>query len=190
MSTSSKTTTAPEPPAQAVAQDAHWAAKQAKLKARQNLTAPLRICDDADLKVALADAKRAQRLAAADLEVQDTSDGKAAAKKRLAAADKALAAAQEAVDAETVTLWFRGLPRTAYEALLKAHPPTEQQAEDGDPWNTDTFAPALVAASSLDGMPLEDAEHFLNEWSAAEAQALFNAAQSVQQTSRLELGKG
>jgi hypothetical protein len=197
MSTSPKTTTAktapktaPEPPAAALDLDAHWAAKQAKLRNRKTTTATLRICDDDDLKATLEEAKRARRVAAADLETQQTKDGKEQATRRLEAADEALQAAQAAVDAATVTLTFRGLPRKAYEALVNEHPPTEEEAEEGGEWNAETFTPALVAASSVDGMPIEDAAYFLEEWSPAEAGMLFNAAMSVQLTSRMDLGKG
>lgn len=193
MSSSQKTATkqaVPEPPASAVALDAHWAAKRERLRQRQAATAVLRVCDDDDLKATRDEAARARRMTHAQLENETTEAGRERAQKALDAAEQALTGAEQAVDDATITLTFRGLPRREYEALIKAHPPTEEQAEDGDAWNTETFAPALVAASSVDGMTTEDAEFFLAEWSAAEARRLYDAAMGVQQTNRLDLGKG
>lgn len=195
MSSSQKTATAdkpaaPEPPASAVAADAHWAATRERLRNRKPVKAVLRVCDDDSLKAARDDAARAHRMAAAQVENEATGAGRERAQKVLDAAEKALADAQRAVDAATIALTFQSLPRTEFEDLIKAHPPTEEQAEDGDVWNIDTFAPALVAASSVDGMAVEDAQFFIAEWSAAEARSLFDAALGVQQTNRMDLGKG
>lgn len=181
----------PAPPPAAVAADAHWAAKMERLRNRSLPERTLKICDNDDAKDALDRAHRAEYLLKA--QVEDVKPGESVPddlQAGLARATEVLAAAQAAVDAETIELRFRGLPRPQYEALLKAHPPTEKQAEDGEPWNTETFAPELVAASSADGMSLEDAEYFLTTWTAAEANALFNAAYGVQQLDRSDLGKG
>lgn len=184
----------PEPPAAAVAADAHWAAKRARLSNRTNVTAKLRICDDDQLKEALADAQRthlqAQALVQALTEDPSGADRLADAQQALALCDTAVQEAQAAVDEQSTFLFFRALPRPEYEALIKENPPTEEQAEAGEPWNTDTFAPALISASSVDGMPLEDAVYYLDNWGPAEALDLWNAARSVQNTSRMELGKG
>lgn len=184
---------APEPPAAAVALDAHWAATRARLKDRKPLQRTLRICDDQDLKDAVETAARDQRLAAAALEnakfLRDKAETSLATA-RLADADEALTAATEAADAATIVLTFRALPRREYEDLVKEHPPTEEQAEEGDDLNLETFGPAIVSAASVDGMTLEDAQDYMANWSEAEATALFNAAFQIQRTSRMELGKG
>jgi len=197
MSTSQKTATesaarpaAPEPPEAAVALDAHWAATRERLRNRKPATAVLRICDDEELKDARDEAVRNRRLAAAALDSLPSGDARAQAQGRLDRAEEALQRAQAAVDDATITLTFRGLPRPEFEDLIKAHPPTEQEAEEGGQWNVETFTPALVSAASADGMPIEDAVHYLTTWSNGEANDLFNAAMSVQRTSRLELGKG
>jgi hypothetical protein len=178
----------PEPPAQAVSADAHWAAKMERLRARQQPTYTLRICDDDEAKARLARAERAQRLAqdAVDLEPDDPK-----AKTVMARADKAVDEARAAVDAATLmTLTFRGLPRPDYVALVKAHPPTEEQAEDGSDWNPDTFPAALIAAASVDGITVEDAAELMRTWANREAIALFQAAQAPQDADRTDLGKG
>ncbi|WP_329131551.1 hypothetical protein OG552_10500 [Streptomyces sp. NBC_01476] len=192
-----KTATAPaqpDPPAAAVALDAHWAAKRERLQSRTNATAKLRICDDEDLKDDLAEAQRTHRQAEALVEAltedPSSSDRLADAKKALAACGRAVQKAQAAVDGASTFLVFRALPRPEYEALIKAHPPTEEQAEEGEPWNIDTLAPALISAASVDGMPVEDATHYLDTWGPAESIALWQAAYSVQNKNRTDLGKG
>ena len=181
----------PAPPPAAVAADAHWAAKMERLRNRALPERVLKICDNDDVKDALATALRAQYVIKAQAEdVKDGESVPADLKAALATAEAAVAAAQAAVDADTIELRFRGLPRPDYEALIAAHPPTEKQATDGAPWNIDTFAPALISASSVDGMPVDDAKFFLDTWGDVEANALFGAAHSVQQMDRTDLGKG
>jgi hypothetical protein len=180
--------TKPEPPAAAVAQDAHWAAKMERLRAREAPTYTLRICDDDAAKDELDRAERLVRRTAdeADLEPDDPD-----VKRRAAAAAAALARAQQAVeDATLVLLRFRGLPRPAYRALVKANPPTEEQAEDGQDWDEDTFAPALISAASMDGMTVENATELMNTWASQEANNLFLAAFEPQRANRTDLGKG
>lgn len=49
-------------------------------------------------------------------------------------------------DEEPVTFLLRALPATAYDRLVTKHPPTTDQQADGNSFNVDTFAPALMAA--------------------------------------------
>lgn len=182
------TATKPEPPADAVALDAHWAAKMERLRARTAPTYTLRICDDDGAKTRLAQAERLQQRTADDLTLEpddkQTQD-------RAAAAAAAVKAAQEAVEAATLaTLTFRGLPGPQYRALIKAHKPTEEQAEDGHAWNEDTFPASLIAAASVDGMSEEDAAELMATWSQTEGISLFHAALTPQQDDRTDLGKG
>jgi hypothetical protein len=178
----------PEPPAAAVAADAHWAAKMERLRARQSPTATLRICDDDDAKADLARAERLQGRTAdeADLEPDDP-EVKRRAENAAAAVERAR---QRVEDATLVVLHFRGLPRPAFLDLVKKHPPTEEQAEDGHEWNEDTFAPALISAASVDGMTVDDAGELLTTWATQEANNLFNAAYQPQLANRTDLGKG
>ena len=180
------TTTQPQPPAAAVANDAHWQNTLERLRNRQRPTATLRICDDQTAKDALTEAQAEQRRVERRYDGENTDE----AKKARRAADTAVTRAQAAVDDASIVLTFRALERTALDALKKAHPPTEEQAEDGFEINADTLGPALVAASNVDGMTEEQAREFLDTWSDAEAGALFSTAWNIQLESRLDLGKG
>lgn len=87
---------------------------------------------------------------------------------------------EEMVEVFTV----RGIPRPAYEALLRDNQPTPQQREDpetkGLPYNPDTFVPALVYAclispelSEADVTEMFSPE---SEWNTADLTAIFQAA--------------
>ena len=179
------TTLQPQPPADAVAKDAHWASTLERLRNRQRPTATLRICDDQAAKDTLATAQWEQRSAQRQYE-GDTSPE---AKKALKTAETAVTKAQQAVDEASIMLTFRALERTTLDALKREHKPTEEQAEDGYEFNVDTFGPALVAAANTDGMTEDQAREFLETWADAEAGSLFQAAWGVQLESRLDLGK-
>ena len=101
-----------------------------------------------------------------------------------------LTAAQKAYDACTVTLRFTALERKELETLQKEHPPTEEDEERGNEWAVDTFAPALISAASLDGMPVEKAQKYLDTWGSSDAADLWRAAWSIQHHKRTDLGKG
>ncbi|MEE1812710.1 hypothetical protein [Streptomyces sp. BE133] len=180
-------TAAPTPPAAAVSADAHWAATRERLLNRTRPIVRLTICDDHDAKQALAEARFV------DQQAQDAADrdpGNEAAKAAHREAVAGLAQAQTAVDAASIVLRFQALDRKTYKELLAAHPPTEDQAEDGYAFNLDTLGPVLIAASSLDGITEDDATQFLDDWSQAEAEALLNTAFGVQREERMDLGKG
>jgi hypothetical protein len=182
-----KNSTQPEPPAQAVARDAHWTSTRERLAARTRPTAKMTICDDHTVKENLARAQYAARVAQAKVDDQDTPENRAAAD----TATQALEQAQAAFDETAIILRFQALERPVLEQLKKAHPPTEEQAEDGFVFNVETFAPVLIAASSLDGMTEDDARRYLDTWSEAEAVTLWNTAFGVQgDASRLDVGKG
>lgn len=185
--TTARKTAAPTPPAAAVAADAHWAATRERLLNRTRPTVHLTICDDDNVKEALSEAKFVQQQAqdAADRAPEDE-----AAKATLRAAKSALTKAQAAFDEASIVLRFQALDRKTYKELQAAHPPTEDQAEDGYTFNLDTLGPVIVAASSLDGITEEDANRFLDDWSQAEAEALLNTAFGVQREERMDLGKG
>ncbi|MFZ4136977.1 hypothetical protein [Streptomyces koyangensis] len=177
------------PPATAVAADAPWAATRARLANRSRPTATLTICDDPGLKQALADAEyHAKRTAA---EADEQADDKVA-KARAATAKRDLVKAQQAFEDAAIRLRFQALPRPDFEALKEAHPPTAKQAEDGAAFDSETLAPALIAASSLDGMTEDDAREYLATWGEGEAVALWATAWNIQSHTRLdtELGKG
>ncbi|MFF9632873.1 hypothetical protein [Streptomyces fradiae] len=183
----SKTTTKPAPPAQAVAKDAHWAAKLERLRTRQRPTATLTICDDHTARKALEDARRTHLLASvkADGAPDDTD-----LQLRARIAEQRLDQAQATFDEAAIVLTFQALERPAFEALCRAHPPTEEQAEDGQIVNIESLAPELIAAASLDGITPDLARDFLDTWAQAEASQLFQTAWDVQSTVRADVGKG
>lgn len=167
------------PPPAAVARDPHWAAKMERLRARKRPTAKLEICDDDTIRQALVRARAEHDMAVA---VGDEDSQKATA--------QALEAAQAAFDDVGITLTFQALPSAEFEALKKAHPPTEEQAEDRQGFNPDTLGPELVSRSCVDELTVEDAADFLENWGVGEATQLFFAAWNIQSHVRSDLGKG
>ncbi|MGW2585889.1 hypothetical protein ACWCYZ_31990 [Streptomyces virginiae] len=192
----SGTTTSPAPPEPAVARDAQWASKLARLRARQLPEQVLQLCDDAAAQKRLDQAKLSlARLRMADAETEGEQT-------ELEAAQAELVAAQAAYDEVSDRLVFRALPRPVLDGLIRQNPPTEDQAETGDAWNAESFPPALVAAAHIErdeegqvveGLTVEDAQGLLDSWPIAESNALFAAAWQAQQINRStvsELGKG
>ncbi|MFJ9420683.1 hypothetical protein [Streptomyces sp. NPDC101249] len=185
--TARKTSSPPQPPAAAVAADAHWTATRDKLRNRARPTTSLTICDDPDLKKQMEESKFVVRRLQAQAEA-DPSD--TSLTRDLDAAQKTLTDVQAAFDEAAIVLRFQAMRRPDFEDLKKEHPPTEAQAEDNLIVNLDTIGPPLVAASSLDGITEDDAAYYLEEWGEGEAAALFNAAWNVQSNTRMDLGKG
>lgn len=199
----SGTTTSPAPPEPAVARDAHWTSKLARLRARQLPEQVLQLCDDLAAQKRLDQAKlNLARLRMADAETGGEQTELEAAQTELVAAQAELVAAQAAYDEVSDRLVFRALPRPVLDGLIRQNPPTEDQAESGDAWNPESFPPALVAAAHIErdedgqvveGLTVEDAQDLLDSWPIAESNALFAAAWQAQQINRstvTELGKG
>jgi hypothetical protein len=46
---------------------------------------------------------------------------------------------------EEATLLFRSIGAKEWDSLVKKYPPNHDQRADGQPFNTDTFGPALLA---------------------------------------------
>lgn len=192
------TSTTPTEPttSPATGRDDHWARKLARLRARQLPEQVLQLCDDMAARQRLDRAK----LDVARLRMADAETG--GEQKELEAAESELVAAQEAFNAVAVALSFRSLPRPALDGLIRQHPPTEDQAEDGDAWNPTSFPAALVSAAhverdddgrEVDGMTVQEAQDLLDGWPIAESNSLFAAAWQAQQINRAtagELGKG
>lgn len=186
--TAKKTDTSkPEPPPAALAQDAHWAATRERLRNRTRPTVKLTICDDVDVKTDLDAARYALRRIKS--EAEDRPDD-AHVKVAVAAAQADVDQAQAAYDEAAIVLRFQALPRPEFEALKKAHPPTEEQAEDDIEVDVEALGPALIAASSLDGITVDEAREYLDTWAEGEAAALFSTAWKVQGQARMDLGKG
>lgn len=181
------TTHTPAPPQNAVDRDPHWSATRARLASRQRPVATMTICDDQQVKDRLATAQYNERRARINTEA-DPAD--ATLKKALTAATRELQAAQKAFNEAAIRLRFQALRRPDFEALKKAHPATEEQAEDGMAFNAETLGPELISAASLDGITVEEATEYLNDWSEGEAAQLFDTAWNVQGETRADLGKG
>lgn len=111
---------------------------------------------------------------------------------RKAAADQRLAEAQAKLDETTVTLRFQQIGRKTYDALLREHPPRDNDPDDKDaPYHSETFAPALVAASCVEPkMTEEQVVELFEEWNTSELMDLFMAAMEVNTQRRVvNLGK-
>ena len=89
---------------------------------------------------------------------------------------------------EPLTVKFRSIGRVAYEALLDAHQPTDEQRAKGRAqkvkveWNPDTFPPALIAAAAVDPVfSLDEATELWesDDWNGEELLPLFFAAVAV-----------
>ncbi len=184
--TTTKKTTQPDPPAAALAADAHWADKMARLRNRNLAETTFVVCDDADIRTRYLRSQRAFDLAQSYAK-DHPNDLEAAAEVGKATMERD--EAKQAYDQVAIPIRFRALPRQSLEALYKAHKPSETEAEDGAEW-APTFPAALIAASCVDGMTENEAQELLDSWSLAEANAMFNAAHSVQNTTRTDLGKG
>lgn len=114
-------------------------------------------------------------------------------------------AAEEALNESTVVITLRSIGRKAYEAIVDANQPTNAQKERAAkeakemgarpqplPYNPDTFAPALIAATVIEPpMTPEDVQEIMDDWNQPEIIQLFTAAMEVCQSSRVgHLGKG
>lgn len=169
-----------------------WGALQKRLDQVGKAISKFRLCDDPDIRDRYQAAKR--EVARADsyvaaLAKDSDKDARALVQKEAKQAQDELAAAQQEYDTHTVTLTFTALERDQVEALLRQHPATEEDEERGTDFHFDTFAPALIAASSLDGMPVEYAATAMKTWSLADSDDLWGAAWSVQRRKRTDLGK-
>ncbi|WP_461712158.1 hypothetical protein [Streptomyces sp. DSM 41013] len=168
-----------------------WDAIQKRLDSMPKPTQTLRLCADPDVR----DRYRTARQVAARAEDYEKSlpkdldkDTLALAKKQTRETQAELKTATEAYEAATVTLTFNALERGRLEALINEHPPLEDEEQNAE-FHVDTFAPALIAAASADGMPIEYAQQAMQAWPLDDWKALWGAAWSVQQRKRSDLGK-
>jgi hypothetical protein len=78
-----------------------------------------------------------------------------------------------------VTLKYQAIGMMAYDRLVAKHPPKPEQRADGSSFDMDTFAPALIAACSVDPeiSPAEAKEIWNSEdWSRGDVMVLFRNA--------------
>lgn len=168
-----------------------WDELQRRLDSLKPATSTFTICDDEKLRVRLGQAKAELANAEARLKAAgDESADTTAEEHRVERARTELAAAQAAHDERAVTLRFRAIPRKQLVALEREHPANEEEEANGEEFHMDDFAPAVIAAASLDGMPLEYAVTCMTEWSAGDSRDLFSAAYGIQHRGRSDLGKG
>jgi hypothetical protein len=168
-----------------------WEALEKRLDNVKKPISTLALCDDPDIRAAYLTAKRAAERADDYLKaLPEDADSRDLAAKQAKEAKAALDKARKAYDEHTVVLRFTALERRELEALQNQHPADEEDEAKGNDFAFDTFAPALISAASLDGMPVEAAARYLNSWTAADSFALWQAAWSIQHTQRTDLGKG
>lgn len=78
-----------------------------------------------------------------------------------------------------VTMVFQAIGMAEYDKLVSKHPPTSEQRADGNSFNMDTFAPALIAACAVEPeMTVADAKEIWNspDWSRGDVMVLFRNA--------------
>lgn len=87
-----------------------------------------------------------------------------------------IAAARERMRESEVEFTFRALGAKAWSDLVAAHP----GKTDGEAWDPDTLAPALVAASAVDpAMTQDDVDELFEALNMGQRQALMDAAWQV-----------
>ncbi|MEW2267803.1 hypothetical protein [Streptomyces sp. NPDC047868] len=170
-----------------------WAELKKRLDALDKPVRTFNLCQNPDIRDRFHEARHADEqakrsLAALPKDIE--GDAKALYVREAADTAKELAAAKKAYDAHVITLRFTALDRLDLQELQAKNPPSEEEEAKGDEFAMETFAPALVSAASLDGMPVDDARTYLNTWSTADAGALWQAAWSIQRQQRTDLGKG
>lgn len=166
--------------------------------AREQLAAAQAIADATyDRRLALA------RAASPPVSELMTIEGGLDAERAAATADAraGVDAAEQAVRDSAQTFVFRSPGRKAFEDLVAEHPPEEGDHDDarkttGRPealarWHSDTFTPALLAATCVDPkLTVEEAQAIYDEWTDAEVSALVAAALTVCQGARaVDVGK-
>jgi hypothetical protein len=78
-----------------------------------------------------------------------------------------------------VTLKYQAIGMRAYDRLVSKHPPKPEQRAEGSSFDMDTFAPALIAACSVDPeITPEQAKAIWNsdDWSRGDVMVLFRNA--------------
>ena len=71
---------------------------------------------------------------------------------------------------------LKAIGSKGYDDLLASHPPTNIQKKEGQSYNVDTFAPSLIAASSVTPKLTDEQATQIwtsNEWSRGELTELF-----------------
>ncbi|KQP81570.1 hypothetical protein [Aeromicrobium sp. Leaf291] len=183
--------------------DEVWATKREKLRRRGRKTRHFDFLDE-DLEAELEQAQNV--VGVAELACRKATEAQHAdsthavrekavadalrANRKVTSARKKLTLAQKKRDEGTVRIYLRGLGSDVYDALVSEHPPTDADRAKGRDYALATFAPALVAACSLDDMTEEDAADLIASLSQGESSLLFATAVEVNQVAQVSLGKG
>lgn len=170
-----------------------WAALEERLAQVKKPVRTLSLCQDTTIRERFMEAQKADahaQQALTSLPKDTEREVRAVYEQGAKAAKTKLAAAQKAYDAHVIVLRFTALERKQLEALQAAHPAGEADEAGGQDYAMETFAPALISAASMDGMPVEKAALYLDTWAPGDASDLWNAAWSIQHTKRTDLGKG
>jgi hypothetical protein len=80
---------------------------------------------------------------------------------------------------EPLTFLFRSIGANEWDALVKQHPPTSSQRADGQPFNTDSFPPALLSRVCAEpDISEEDWNEIWNspDWNRGEISDLYGEA--------------
>jgi hypothetical protein len=78
-----------------------------------------------------------------------------------------------------VTLKYQAIGMRAYDKLVAKHPPKPEQRAEGASFDMDTFAPALIAACSVEPeMSISEAKEIWDseDWSRGDVMVLFRNA--------------
>jgi hypothetical protein len=170
-----------------------WASLEKRLTALPKPTRTLSLCADADLRDRYQAAVQAHARAEEYLKSlgkDADQEARALVEKRVKEAQDELDAVKPEYEARTVVLTFQALERDHLERLVAEHPATEEDEERGTDFHFDSFAPELISAASVDGMPAEYAASALKKWSLSDSEDLWAAAWSAQRRKRTDLGKG
>lgn len=171
-----------------------WDEIAKQLEQIQKPVGTFKLCRDPEVRERYLNAQQADAAAQHELGQLPARgadpDLKAIVQRQAKDAAAELADAKQAYEQMTITLRFTALERKDLVALQKAHPPTEEDEANGQDQNLETFAPALISAASLDGMPLEAARQYMATWSPGDATDLWKAAWHIQHQKRTDLGKG
>lgn len=139
--------------------------------------------EDPEVTPAIDAPNRAERRAAAGkTPVRQTANFAALRKKKIRTSEVVVPTVDDAGDPIELVLKFRALSTTVYDDLVATYPPNKVQKERGDQWDINVFAPALIAACSLEPrLSFEEAKELYDsdEWSGGEISSLFFGCQRL-----------
>lgn len=169
-----------------------WDDLEKRLDGVEKPVQTFKLCRDAGVRERFHEARYANERAqqeVKDLPKDTDPDARAIYVQQAKEAATEHAAAKKAYDADVIVLRFAALERKHLERLQSQNPPNEDDEAAGREYAMDSFAPALISAASLDGMPVTAAQRYLDTWHTADAAALWQAAWSIQHQKRTDLGK-